>query len=26
MKRREFVSWDRTEPKKAREFGKNITL
>ena len=24
--KREFVSWDRTEPKKAREFGKNITL
>ncbi len=24
--KREFVSWDRTEPKKAREFGKDIVL
>ena len=24
--KREFVSWDRTEPKKANQFGKNIRL
>ena len=24
--KREFVSWDRTEPKKARKFGESITL